>query len=82
VPVVAPAANVHGFPVKVPVPVCVKLTVPVGVVGVSPPPLTVSVTVATQDVVPALLTVDGLQDMLVEVVSCVVTLTLTVVVRS
>ena len=53
-----PAANVHGEPVNVPVPLLVKVTVPVGVVGVAE----VSVTVAVQVVDAPKATVEGLQD--------------------
>jgi hypothetical protein len=49
--------SVHGEVVKVPVPLVVNATVPVGVVG----PVAVSVTVAVQVVVPPTATLDGEQ---------------------
>jgi hypothetical protein len=76
-----PGDSGHGLVVKVPIPVCVKLTDPVGVVAVRPPPFTVSVTVAVQEVVPPVLTEDGEHETAVEVVSRVVTVTLTGPVR-
>ena len=56
--------RVQGEPVNVPVPLLVKVTVPVGVVGVAE----VSVTVAVQDVDAPKATVEGLQDTVVVVV--------------
>jgi len=50
--------NEHGEPVNVPVPLLVKVTVPVGVVGVAE----VSVTVAVQVVDAAKATLEGVQD--------------------
>jgi len=55
---VVPAANVHGEPVNVPVPLLVKETVPVGVVGV----VDVSVTVAVHVVDEPKATLGGAQD--------------------
>ena len=51
-------ARVQGEPVNVPVPLLVKVTVPVGVVGVAE----VSVTVAVQVVDAPKATLEGLQD--------------------
>ena len=51
-------ANVHGEPVNVPVPLLVKVTVPLGRVGVAE----VSVTVAVQVVDAEKATLEGVQD--------------------
>ena len=57
VPIVATASNVHGEVVNVPVPLVVKPTVPVGVIGV---PTSLSVTVAIHVVIDPVLRDDGL----------------------
>lgn len=63
VPVTAPAARVQGLPVKAPelAGATVKVTVPVGVVGV----VEVSVTVAVQDVAVPTTTEEGVQETVV-----------------
>ena len=65
VPAVVPAANVHGLPVNEPVtPVCVKLTVPVGVITMLTEE---SATVAVQFVAWFTVTVEGEQTTVTDV---------------